>query len=151
MESHTSSHPLRIVDTMSNEMEVTDDIENMTVEDATVAVAYAIETYGAPVWVAHVTKRVRDMVPARVKAELLINAKPSEGWRTAQDGKQDILAWAKDNIFELVTIKQLAEIGEVSEATARKIVADRPDIFIKREGRRYEVRDPQADRKADRQ
>lgn len=151
MESHTLSHPLRIVDTMSNEVEVTDNIENMTADDALRAVTYAIETYGAPVWVAHVTKRVRDMVPARTKAELLINAKPSEGWRTTQDGRKDILAWAEDNIFELVTIKQLAEIGEVSEGTARKIVADRPDIFVKREGRRYEVRDPQADRKADKQ
>jgi hypothetical protein len=59
------------------------------------------------------------------------------------------MSWAKENVFELVTIKQLAEIGEISDATARKIVTDRPDIFVKREGRQYEVRDPQADRKAE--
>jgi predicted transcriptional regulator len=48
-----------------------------------------------------------------------------------------------------VTVKELAEIGDISEATVRKIVQDRPDIFVKRESRQYEIRDPQADRKAD--
>lgn len=142
MASHTLSHPLRIVDTMSNELDT-------ELDSAIREVTEAIRVYGTPVWVAHVAKRVRDIVPSHIKAELLANAEHSEGWRTAQDGKNDILSWAKDNVFELVTIKQLAEIGAVSEATARKVVTDRPDIFIKREGRRYEVRDPQADRKAD--
>jgi len=142
MGSHTLSHPLRIVDTMSNEVDT-------QLDDAIREVTEAINTYGKPVWVAQVPKRVRDLVPNNIKAELLAQAQPSEGWRTAQDGKQDILSWCKNHIFDLVTVKELAEIGDISEATVRKIVQDRPDIFVKRESRQYEIRDPQADRKAD--
>ena len=142
MGSHTLSHSLRIVDTMSNEVDT-------QLDDAIREVTEAINTYGKPVWVAQVPKRVRDLVPNNIKAELLAQAQPSEGWRTAQDGKQDILSWCKNHVFDLVTVKELAEIGDISEATVRKIVQDRPDIFIKREGRQYEIRDPQADRKAD--
>ena len=136
------SHPLRIVDTMSNEVDT-------QIDDAVREVTEAINTYGKPVWVAQVSKRVRDLVPNKIKAELLAQAQPSEGWRTAQDGKQDILSWCKNHVFDLVTVKELAEIGDISEATVRKIVQDRPDIFVKRESRQYEIRDPQADRKAD--
>lgn len=142
MGSHTLSHPLRIVDTMSNEVDT-------QLDDAVREVTEAINTYGKPVWVAQVPKRVRDLVPNNIKAELLAQAQPSEGWRTAQDGKQDILSWCKNHVFDLVTVKELAEIGDISEATVRKIVQDRPDIFVKRESRQYEIRDPQADRKAD--
>jgi hypothetical protein len=139
------SHPFAIIDDMTtqNETQITD------LDEAIQEVTAAINTYGTPVWVAHVATRVRKLVPAHIKAELLVNAKASEGWRTAQDGVQDIMSWVKDNVYELVTVKQLAEIGDISEATARKIVTDRPDIFVKREGRQYEIRDPQADRKAD--
>ena len=142
MASHTLLHPLRIVGTMNNEVDT-------QLDDAIREVTEAINTYGKPVWVAQVPTRVRNLVPTHIKAELLANAKASEGWRTAQDGVQDIMSWVKENVYELVTVKQLAEIGDISEATARKIVTDRPDIFVKREGRQYEIRDPQADRKAD--
>ncbi len=145
MQTLTMSHPFAIIDDMTtqNETQITD------LDEAIQEVTAAINTYGTPVWVAHVATRVRKLVPAHIKAELLANAKASEGWRTAQDGVQDIMSWVKDNVYELVTVKQLAEIGDISEATARKIVTDRPDIFVKREGRQYEIRDPQADRKAD--
>ncbi len=142
MEYLTVSHPSVIVETMNNETTI-------ELDEAIREVTEAINTYGKPVWVAQVPTRVRNLVPTHIKAELLANAKASEGWRTAQDGVQDIMSWVKENIFELVTVKQLAEIGDISEATARKIVTDRPDIFVKREGRQYEIRDPQADRKAD--
>lgn len=139
------SHPFTIVGNMTSQNEV----ETIELDEAIREVTAAINTYGTPVWVAHVATRVRKIVPAHIKAELLANAKPSEGWRTPQDGKDDIMSWVKENVYELVTIKQLAEIGEVTETTVRKLVTDRPDIFIKREGRKYEIRDPQADRKAD--
>jgi len=45
-----------------------------------------------------------------------------------------------------VTVKELAAIGECSEATVRTLINDRRDIFRKSDGRKYEVRDPQADR-----
>ena len=142
MEYLTVSHPSAIVKTMNNET-------TTELDDAIREVTEAINTYGKPVWVAQVPTRVRNLVPTHIKAELLANAKASEGWRTAQDGVQDIMSWVTENVYELVTVKQLAEIGDISEATARKIVTDRPDIFVKREGRQYEIRDPQADRKAD--
>ena len=142
MEYLTVSHPSVIVETMNNETTI-------ELDEAIREVTEAINTYGKPVWVAQVPTRVRNLVPTHIKAELLANAKASEGWRTAQDGVQDIMSWVKENVYELVTVKQLAEIGDISEATARKIVTDRPDIFVKREGRQYEIRDPQADRKAD--
>lgn len=145
MQTFTLSHPLTTVGDMTSQNET----ETTELDDAIREVTAAIDTHGIPVWVAHVTTRVRKLVPAHIKAELLANAKPSDGWRNSQDSKKDILSWAKDNVFELVTIKQLAEIGKTTEAVARKTVTERPDIFVKREGREYEIRDPQADRKAD--
>jgi hypothetical protein len=124
-------------------------LETTQTEEAVRLVSEAIAEFGKPVWVANVPKAVRDRVPTETLRELLANARPSEGWRTARDGVSDISAWAKENVFEIVTIKQLAEIGEVSEATVRKLVTDRPDIFKKIESRKYEIRDPQEDRKAD--
>lgn len=141
METITVLHPSSTIETMQ--------VKNTELENAIREVTEAIETYGTPVWIAHVPSRVRRLVPAKIKADLIASAKRSEGWGRPQDGKNSIMSWAKENVYELVTIKQLAEIGEISDATARKIVTDRPDIFVKREGRQYEVRDPQADRKAE--
>ncbi len=141
MKTITVLHPSSTIETM--------EIKTTELENAIREVTEAVNTYGTPVWIAYVPSRVRNLVPAKIKADLIASARPSVGWRKPQDGKNDIMSWAKENVYELVTIKQLAEIGEISEATARKIVTDRPDIFVKREGRQYEVRDPQADRKAE--
>lgn len=141
MKTITVLHPSSTIETM--------EVKTTELENAIREVTEAVNTYGTPVWIAHVPSRVRRLVPAKIKADLIASARPSEGWRKPQDGKNDIMSWAKENVYELVTIKQLAEIGEISDATARKIVTDRPDIFVKREGRQYEVRDPQADRKAE--
>lgn len=61
-------------------------------------------------------------------------------------GKEAIVAWCRRNIFSQVTVKELATIGECSEATVRTLINDRRDIFRKSDGRLYEVRDPQTDR-----
>ena len=82
MEYLTVSHPSAIVKTMNNET-------TTELDDAIREVTEAINTYGKPVWVAQVPTRVRNLVPTHIKAELLANAKASEGWRTAQDGVQD--------------------------------------------------------------
>ena len=121
----------------------------MTVAEATEIVADAIQEYGTPIWVSTIPSRVRRLVPTAVIAEFLRTAPKSEGWGTAQDGKNKIMSWAKNNVFAMTTIKDLAELGEISEATVRNMVKERPDIFKKSEGRQYEIRDPQADRKAD--
>lgn len=117
-----------------------------TIKEATDMVAEAIERYGAPAWVAKVPIRIRKLVPADIKAQMIANAKVSEGWATKQDGRNRIIAWCKNNIFAEVTVKELAAIGECSEATVRTLINDRRDIFRKSDGRKYEVRDPQTDR-----
>ena len=61
----------------------------------------------------------------------------------------DFIAWAKNNVFAEVTVKELAEIGEVSEATVRNLVKERMDIFRKLQRGVWEVRDADADREAD--
>jgi len=117
-----------------------------SIKEATDIVAEAIEKYGAPVWVVKVPSRIRKLVPADIKAQMIATAKISEGWATKQDGRNRIIAWCKNNIFAEVTVKELAAIGECSEATVRTLINDRRDIFRKSDGRKYEVRDPQADR-----
>jgi len=67
------------------------------------------------------------------------------------DYRKLILDWCKEHVYEEVTIQQVAEVGCVSAATARKFVEDRGDVF-KRLGRgRWEVRDAEADRRFARQ
>lgn len=122
----------------------------MTVAEATEMVVEAIDKYGSPCWVAYVPTRIRRMVPATIKAELIKGAKASEGWGRQRDGRDTIIAWAKNNVYAEVTVKELAEIGEVSEATVRTLVKERMDIFRKIEGRKYEIRDPEEDRANDR-
>lgn len=125
--------------------------QEITVEEATKMVEEAITEHGIPVWVSHVSTRIRKMVPADIKSELIRNATKSVGWGSAQDGRNTIIAWCRNNVFEIVTAKQLADIGGISEATVRSLAKDRADIFRKSEGRTYEIRDPQADRQLDRQ
>lgn len=122
----------------------------ITVKQATEMVVEAIQTYGSPVWVAYVPARIRRIVPAEIKTDLIRNAKRSEGWGRQRDGRDTIIAWAKNNVFAEVTVKELAEIGEVSEATVRTLLKERMDIFRKIEGRKYEIRDPNVDRENDR-
>lgn len=123
--------------------------EVLTIEEATEYIADTITEYGRPAWVAEVPTSIRQMVPHSVIAGFLATAKASEGWGKPSDGRDTIIRWAKDNTFALVTVKELADIGGVSEATVRTLLGERPDLFRKSEGRKYEVRDPQADRAAD--
>lgn len=119
----------------------------------------AIHQYGVPIWVAYVSSPTRNLVPKETMRELQASAKVSEGWtrqhdgrlifgRTSADAVQDILFWAKEHIFEMVTVKQVAEACDVSEGAARRTIKGRPDVF-KKFGKEFEIRDDQADRKAD--
>jgi hypothetical protein len=125
------------------------DGETLTIEEAMEYIADTINEYGRPAWVGEVPTSIRQMVPHSIIAGFLATAKTSEGWGRPRDGRDTILGWAKDNTFALTTVKELAEIGGVSEATVRTILGERPDIFRKSDGRKYEVRDPKADREAD--
>lgn len=59
------------------------------------------------------------------------------------------LAWAKQNLFIHIGADDLANAIECSRPTAYKIIQDRPDVFRKIKRGTWEIRDPQADRKAE--
>ena len=67
------------------------------------------------------------------------------------DKYQAIMDWTKEHLFEEVTPQTIMEIGEISYPTALKFITERPDIFRKVKRGTYEVRDPKADREADKQ
>jgi hypothetical protein len=64
------------------------------------------------------------------------------------DKYQSIIDWTQEHLFEQVTANTIMEVGEISYPTALKFIGDRPDLFRKIKRGLYELRDPQADRKA---
>ncbi len=128
---------------------------SIEVENATREVRNAIETFGAPVWVAHVTQRTRAIVPRDVKRDLINNASISEGWSYHQgqyihgrlDARTTLIAWAKQNVFAIMTIKEIAQAAGVTQSAVRSMIDTRADIFRKSDGRTYEVRDADIDRR----
>lgn len=130
----------------------------METQKAIQEVREAIQQFGVPCWVAHISYPIRSAVPKEVKRELLATAKVSQGWskqfdgqlifgRTRTDDKENILEWAKENVFQMVTVKQVAEACDVTESCARRTMNLRSDVF-KKFGKEYEIRDADADRKA---
>jgi hypothetical protein len=67
------------------------------------------------------------------------------------DKQAKVLNWAAANVGEKVDLTKLMEIGDIAYSMAKKIVEDRPDIFWKIKRGNFEVRDPAADRKADKE
>lgn len=124
------------------------DTKNFTVEQATRYVEQIIIEHGHPNWVAHVPIRVRNMVPQETLVALMALGVTED--RSTRQGRNDILSWCDDNVFAIVTVAQIAEIGKVTRTEARRLIANRMDIFRKSDGRTYEIRDPQQDRINDR-
>ena len=60
-----------------------------------------------------------------------------------------ILHWASENLFEHVTIDRLIQHLGVNRSAVRRVTTDRPDVFRRIERGLFEVRNPQADRTAD--
>lgn len=120
-------------------------------------VAAAIETHGVPKYVALVPTSVRRQVPADTMRMLLESARTSEGWAKQGDrlifGRLDarevLRQWAAQNIFAVLTVKEIATAAGVNQSAVRTIISERPDIFRKSDGRTYEIRDAQADRAAE--
>jgi len=136
----------------------TTEVINTEVAEATRMLAEAISEYGRPVYICKVPVRIQKLVPLEVRRELLANSRISEGWVRDNDGcyykgrldhRSAIHAWAKDHVYHIVTVKEIAEATGAPQHIVREVVGDRADIFRPSEGRTYEVRDPQADRKAD--
>ena len=67
------------------------------------------------------------------------------------DKQAKVIAWAAANVGEKIELAKLMEIGDVAYSMAKKITEDRPDIFRKLKRGQFEVRDPEADRKADKE
>lgn len=144
---------------MEVEIEVKEQNENpnqTTVEEAIEIYTEAVNTFGRPVYTVKVPSRIQKLVPLAVRKEVLATAKMSEGWvydngtyyKGRPDNKSIVLEWAKENVYQEVTTKQIAEATGVPLHTVRSVVSDRPDIFRESDGWNYEIRDPQADRKA---
>ena len=120
----------------------TSDEEQMIIE--------AMIEHGTPNWVASVPSRVRRSVPATRIAELREQyASLSESIANKRDTKHDLIdEWCKENVFAEVTLADLAQIGNCSKEFARQKTIARPDIFRRLTHRTFEIRDPQADRRA---
>ena len=124
------------------------------IDDALQEVTHAINMFGAPVWVAHVSKGTRDIVPTDIMRELINNASISAGWSYHRgqyvfgrlDAKVILLEWAKANVFAVMTIKDIAQAAGVPQSTVRSMIDTRADVFRKSDGRTFEVRDAQVDR-----
>ena len=130
----------------------------METQEAINEIKEAVNQFGVPCWVAHISFPIRSAVPKQIIREFNSSAKVSEGWskqfdgqlifgRTRTDDKQNILEWAKENVFQMVTVKQVADACDVAESCARRTMNLRPDVF-KKFGKEYEIRDADADRKA---
>lgn len=89
-------------------------------------------------------------IDLRVAAEIfgVAQVEPEKKVRRA-DKYGKIYDWCDQNVFAQVTTQQVAEIGEISYPTALKLVSDRPDLFRKIKRGLYEIRDPKADREAE--
>jgi hypothetical protein len=63
-----------------------------------------------------------------------------------------IIDWCLANPYEIVSVKQICEIGGVAHMFARKLIKDRPDLFKPSDAKgRYEIRNAQAERARDKQ
>lgn len=60
-----------------------------------------------------------------------------------------VIKWAADNVGKKVDLTELMSVGDIAYSMAKKITEDRPDIFWKIKRGQFEVRDPKADREAD--
>lgn len=63
--------------------------------------------------------------------------------------QQKVLNWAADNVGAEVTLEKLMEVGDIAYSMAKKIVENRPDLFWKIKRGLFSVRDPKADREAE--
>lgn len=57
-----------------------------------------------------------------------------------------ILEWCEENRYHQVTAEQIAEVGDMSYATALKYMKSRPDLFHQLKRGLYEIRDPDNER-----
>ena len=109
----------------------------------------AMIEHGSPSWVAYVPQSVRKQVPAQVIDDLRKSfAGVSGSVANRRDTKHDLIErWCLENVFAIVTLAELAHIGNCSKEFVRQKTIDRPDIFRRVSRSSYEIRDPKEDRR----
>lgn len=113
-------------------------------------VQQAISEYGRPLWVAHVPKNIRVQVSVQDLCAWLAEAKQSPSAVTRHDQYESIIRWCRNHVFEEVTSADLEAVSGLSAPSVRKFIGERPDLFRRLRRGVWEVRDPNADREADR-
>ena len=79
---------------------------------------------------------------------------PEAGARTQKrrgNRTEQAVKWATDHVGQNVTPDTLADVLDCSSATARRVMDTRPDVFRKIRWGTWEIRDPHADRKAEKE
>ena len=109
----------------------------------------AISEYGRPLWVAHVPQAIRVQVPVAELAAMLQAAHTSPSAITRNDQYDSIIKWCRTQLFAEVTLEDLEKVSGLCQASVRKFVGERSDLFRKLRRGVWEVRDPEADREAD--
>lgn len=117
----------------------------------------AIETHGLPVWYVNMSPERAMLVPLEVRRSLYASARISDGWvnqngcwyRGRLDAREALRQWAAQNVFTVMTIAEIAAAADVTQTQVRTMITERGDIFRKSDGRTFEIRDPHADRAAE--
>ena len=68
---------------------------------------------------------------------------------TRADKVNGVIKWAADNVGKKIDLTEMMDVTGVAYSMAKKIVEDRPDVFWKIKRGQFEIRDPKADREAD--
>lgn len=92
-------------------------------------------------------------IDSRVWSFFIENAEELQSERrlSRADKQLKVLSWAAVNVGVKVDLTKLMEVGDVAYSMAKKITEDRPDVFRKIKRGEFEVRNPEADRKADKE
>lgn len=93
------------------------------------------------------------MVPPHIAGDLITRfCSPEEQEEAPTEKRADkyqaIIDWATDHLFEQVTTEQMVELGQFSYPTTLKFLQESP-YFRKVKKGLWEVRDPKADREAE--
>lgn len=88
-------------------------------------------------------------IPANIITELCGNEEADPERRVRRkDKRQAIKEWADQNVGAVITPQDVAEVGDVSYATAIKFINENIGTFIKVGRGKYEIRDMKAEREA---
>lgn len=74
---------------------------------------------------------------------------PAQRKMTRAEKVAAVIDWAAENLGETVSLEKIMEDNSVAYSMAKKITEDRPDVFRKVKRGHFEIRDPKADREAD--